>query len=67
VQAGVGGVPTTVAGVGVEALRERWRVEDRWWTSRPVLRSYFELVLVDGRDLVVFREERSGRWYRQRA
>ena len=67
VRAGDDGVPDTVAGVGVEALREHWLVEDRWWTPRPVLRSYFELVLADGRDAVVFREGRSGRWYRQRA
>ncbi len=59
--------PMAVAGVEVEAVREEWRVEDRWWTDRPVLRSYFELVLVDGRDVVVFLEESSGRWYRQRA
>jgi hypothetical protein len=59
--------PRAVAGVAVEAVREQWRVEDRWWTERPVLRSYFELVLADGRDTVVFLEQSSGRWYRQRA
>jgi hypothetical protein len=64
---GEDGVPVAVAGVEVEALRESWRVEDRWWTPRPVLRSYFELILADGRDVVVFREDRSGNWYRQRA
>jgi hypothetical protein len=64
---GEDGVPVAVAGVEVEALRVSWRVEDRWWTPRPVLRSYFELILADGRDVVVFREDRSGNWYRQRA
>jgi hypothetical protein len=64
---GEDGVPVAVAGVEGEALRESWRVEDRWWTPRPVLRSYFELILADGRDVVVFREDRSGNWYRQRA
>lgn len=67
VRAGEEGTPAAVAGVGVEAVRESWRVEDRWWTPRPVLRSYFELVLADGRDVVVFREDESGRWFRQRA
>ncbi len=62
-----GGAPRAVAGVAVEAVREQWRVEDRWWTERPVLRSYFELVLADGRDAVVFLEGTSGHWYRQRA
>ena len=29
----------------VEAIREEWLVEDRWWTSAPLRRHYFELVL----------------------
>lgn len=61
------GVPRTVEGVKVEAVREEWLVEDRWWTGRPLKRHYYELVLVDGRDVVVFRNARNGRWYRQRA
>jgi hypothetical protein len=60
------GVPIAVEGVAVEAMREEWVVEDRWWTLRRLWRHYFELVLVDGRDVVVFRTS-AGRWYRQRA
>jgi hypothetical protein len=67
VDADADGVPRRLAGVGVEAVREEWRVEDRWWTPRPVHRRYFELVLADGRDAVVFREGGGGRWFRQRA
>jgi hypothetical protein len=47
-------------------VREEWLVEDGWWTRRPLRRRYFELVLEDGSDVVVFREPDSGRWYRQR-
>ena len=54
------GVPLAVAGVEVEAVREEWLVEDRWWTPRPLRRRYFELVLADGRDAVVFREAAAG-------
>lgn len=60
------GVPLAVEGVEVAAIREEWVVEDRWWTLRRLWRHYFELVLADGRDLVVFRSS-SGRWFRQRA
>ena len=67
VRAGAGGAPRELAGVEVEAVREEWRVEDRWWTPRPVHRRYFELVLADGRDAVVFREGGDGCWFRQRA
>lgn len=59
--------PRTVDGVAVEAVREEWLVEDRWWTLKPLRRHYFELVLADGRDVVVFRSGIGGRWYRQRA
>jgi hypothetical protein len=60
------GRPRTVERVLVAAIREEWLVEDRWWTLRRMWRHYFELVLVDGRNAVVFRDS-SGCWYRQRA
>jgi hypothetical protein len=60
------GIPRTIEGVPVETVREEWLVEDRWWTLRRMWRHYFELVLADGRNLVVFRDS-NGRWYRQQA
>jgi hypothetical protein len=60
------GKPLSVDGIAVEAVREEWVVEDRWWTPNPLGRHYFELVLADGRNLVVFRSIVSKRWYRQR-
>jgi hypothetical protein len=65
VRTGADAVPTAVAGVGVETVREEWRLEDRWWTPRPLHRRYFELVLADGRDAVVFRDDDG--WHLQRA
>ena len=68
VEVGDDGVPVAVGAVKVEAVREEWLVEDRWWTPKPLRRRYFELVLADGRDLVVFREPaEGGRWFEQRA
>ena len=61
------GLPSELGGVAVEAINEDWVVEDRWWTPRPVRRRYFELVLADGRNVTVFRELGSGRWFVQRA
>jgi hypothetical protein len=57
--------PLTFWGVAVSAVREEWLVQDRWWSDRAISRHYFELVLADGRCLVVFRER--GRWFEQRA
>jgi hypothetical protein len=51
----------------VHAVLEEWVVEDRWWTSRPLRRRYFELVLADGRNAVVYRDLAGGRWFTQRA
>lgn len=67
VKAGPEGVPMAVEGVDVIAVRERWEVEDRWWIPERLRREYFELALVSGRSVVVFRCALSGRWYRQRA
>ena len=67
VQGAPGGTPATVGRTRVEAVREEWVVEDRWWTDAPLRRRYFELVLADGRDLVVFCDlAGEGRWYEQR-
>jgi len=61
------GTPAQVEGAAVEAIREEWLVEDRWWTLRPLRRHYFELALSDGRALTVFRGPSGARWYQQRA
>jgi len=66
VEANRAGKPAAIDGIAVEAVREEWVVEDRWWTPNPLGRHYFELVLADGRNLVVFRSIVSKRWYRQR-
>ena len=63
---GEGGRPETVGGRGVEAVRESWLVEDRWWSDRPLRRRYWEVVTDDGRNLVVFRELSTQAWYAQR-
>jgi len=60
------GTPRAVGPVAVEAVREEWLVEDRWWTPHPLRRHYFELALADGRALTVFRDG-GGRWFHQRA
>ena len=66
VLAGPGGRPEAVDHQEVVAVRESWLIEDRWWTDRPLRRRYWEVVTLDGRDLVVFRELTGGGWYRHR-
>ena len=68
VHADAAGVPLQVDGRSVDAVRETWLVEDRWWTEHPLRRRYWEVVTACGRNLVVFRDlvERERGWYRQR-
>jgi hypothetical protein len=61
------GRPLRVAAKKVSAVREEWLVQDGWWAGRSLHRRYFELVLEDGSDVVVFREPRSESWFKQRA
>jgi CO dehydrogenase/acetyl-CoA synthase delta subunit len=61
------GRPLAVDGREVDAVRESWLIEDRWWTERPLRRRYWEVVTTCGRNEVVFHDLLSGRWWRQRA
>ena len=61
-----GGRPASIDGRAVEAVRESWLVEDRWWTDAPLRRRYWEVVTADCRDLVVYRDLEEGRWFAQR-
>jgi hypothetical protein len=63
------GDPRLIQGRRVAQVKEEWLVEDGWWTRKPLRRHYFELVLGDGRNVVVYRDESddSKRWYLQRA
>jgi hypothetical protein len=60
------GRPLRVDGREVDAVRESWLVEDRWWTDQPVRRRYWEVVTVCGRNLEVFHDLEAGTWHRQR-
>ena len=65
VATGEGGRPLSVDARAVEAVRESWLVEDRWWTDAPLRRRYWEVVTADGRDLVVYRDLEGGGWFAQ--
>jgi hypothetical protein len=60
------GAPVQVDRNEVALVRDEWRVTDRWWTEEPIRRHYFEVVLENGRNLVVFQDRLSSRWFRQR-
>ena len=47
-------------------VRDRWRVDDHWWTEEPVSRMYYELELADGRLLTLFHDTLHDQWCQQR-
>ena len=70
VRAGGGGAPSALrrgrTWLAVAEVLDRYRTDDRWWTAEPVARTYYELLLEDGRAVTVFRDEISDRWWEQR-
>lgn len=64
------GTPTHVRLPGktarrVEAVRERWRIDDEWWRAQ-ISREYLAVVLDDGRVLTLYRDLSDDRWYVQK-
>ena len=49
----------------VEAVLERWRIDDEWWRERAVSRLYYRLLLADGRTVTVYWDLAGGRWAQQ--
>ncbi len=70
VRAEAGGVPRALLHnsrwLQVDEVLDRYRTDDRWWTAEPVSRTYYELLLEDGRRLTVFRDEIKDSWWEQR-
>jgi len=70
VRPGEDGTPDAVRHMGVwlsvvEVL-DRYRTEDRWWTSEPVARTYCELLLEDGRTITLFHDDLRDGWWEQK-
>ena len=67
IAAGTDGIPRAIGSIPIAAVREEWRVVDRWWTEEPVRRRYFDVVLASGENVVVYADELRGGWFTQRA
>jgi len=70
VEAAAGGAPAALLRNGqrlvVAEVLDHYRTDDRWWTAEPVSRSYYELLLDDGRAMTVFHDLIQDDWYEQR-
>ncbi len=67
VRTGERGRPVAIDGRAVDAVRESWLIEDRWWTDAPLRRRYWEVVTADGRSVTIYRDLDAGAWFSQKA
>ncbi len=70
VRVGEGDIPSSLRHnsrwLQVVELLDRYRTDDRWWTAEPIARTYYELLLEDGRAAAVFHDEVNDTWHEQR-
>ncbi len=49
----------------VMSLEDRWRLDDEWWRAAPLSRLYYNVLLADGRRMVLYKDLIRGDWYEQ--
>ena len=49
----------------IEAIEDRWRIDDEWWRREPVSRVYYEVLLSSGQRLQLYKDLTKNCWYRQ--
>ncbi|TAK75771.1 MAG: hypothetical protein EPO16_08285 [Dehalococcoidia bacterium] len=49
----------------VESVEEVWRIAEAWWREAPQARTYYRVVLADGRPLSIFYDDALGTWSEQ--
>ena len=48
----------------IEAVLDRWRLDDEWWRTEPVSRLYYSVMLASGRRLVLYKDMVKGDWFK---
>lgn len=51
----------------VEAVRERWRIDEGWWRAKPISRMYWRLVLDNGHQITLYQDLDDRTWWSQHA
>jgi hypothetical protein len=49
----------------VMTIEDRWRLDDEWWRAGAISRLYYNVLLVSGQRLVLYKDLVTGEWYRQ--
>jgi hypothetical protein len=66
VRKGASGLPIMVGRQAVQAINEDWVIEDYWWAETALRRRYFEVILENGRNMVIFFDLDTRQWFNQR-
>jgi hypothetical protein len=61
------GRPSVVGGEQVERFIHDWYHRFWWWRDDPLRRRYYRVRTVTGREVVVFRDMLTDRWFSQQA
>jgi hypothetical protein len=48
----------------IESINETWRIDDEWW-RQIISRQYYEVMLEEGKRVVLFQDLITGSWYMQ--
>ena len=59
--------PVAVGQIAVESIDDRVEEEGEWWENEPVYKMHYRLTLEDGRELAIFRNNKTRSWYRSDA
>ncbi len=54
--------------LAVARVEEIWRIAEEWWRSEPLARTYYRLLLADGRIVTLFHDDDAASgdgWYEQ--
>jgi hypothetical protein len=68
VEEGAAGLPVAVRlkrRQPVMSIEDRWRLDDEWWRAEPISRIYYNVLLVSGQRLVLYKDLITGEWYEQ--
>ena len=53
--------------LAVESIDETAEEDSEWWENEPVYKMHYRVTLEGGRQLAIFRNNKTGSWYRREA
>ena len=48
----------------ISGIEDYWLVKDRWWTDKPIYRSYYRVATLDQNIFVIYKDLVTNIWYK---